>query len=135
MTRNERRYRARPVQWGSPQTESRTMTYVVTDDCIKCKFTDCVEICPMDCFYEGENMLVIQPDDCIDCGICVAECPAGAIKSDTEKGVEQWLVLNREFAAKWPNLTTKRVAMPDADKFRDQKDKFIHFSPEPGIGD
>ena len=60
------------------------MTYVVTDNCIKCKYMDCVEVCPVDCFYEGENMLVIHPDECIDCGVCEHECPAEAIKPDTE---------------------------------------------------
>ena len=63
------------------------MTYVVVENCIKCKYTDCVEVCPVDCFYEGENMLVIHPDECIDCGVCEPECPAEAIKPDTGKGL------------------------------------------------
>ena len=63
------------------------MTYVVLDNCIKCKYTDCVEVCPVDCFYEGENFLVINPDECIDCGVCEPECPAEAIKPDTEPGL------------------------------------------------
>jgi NAD-dependent dihydropyrimidine dehydrogenase PreA subunit len=67
------------------------MTYVVTEDCIKCKYTDCVEVCPVDCFYEGENMLVINPSECIDCGVCEPECPAEAILPDTEDGLEKWL--------------------------------------------
>ena len=67
------------------------MTYVVTDACIKCKYMDCVEVCPVDCFYEGENMLVIHPDECIDCGVCEPECPPEAIKADTETGLEKWL--------------------------------------------
>ena len=66
------------------------MTYVVTDNCIKCKYMDCVEVCPVDCFYEGENMLVIHPDECIDCGVCEPECPADAIKADTESGLDKW---------------------------------------------
>src|ERR1700760_4357163 len=74
------------------------MTYVVTDNCIKCKYTDCVEVCPVDCFYEGENMLVIHPDECIDCGVCEPECPADAIKPDTEPGLEKWLEVNTEYA-------------------------------------
>ena len=73
------------------------MTYVVTENCIKCKYMDCVEVCPVDCFYEGENMLVIHPDECIDCGVCEPECPAEAIKPDTEPGLEQWLKLNAEY--------------------------------------
>ena len=83
------------------------MTYVVTDACIKCKCMDCVEVCPVDCFYEGENMLVIHPDECIDCGVCEPECPAEAIKADTETGLEKWLELNSEYAKKWPNITVK----------------------------
>src|ERR1700747_1857654 len=71
------------------------MTYVVTEACIKCKYMDCVEVCPVDCFYEGENMLVINPDECIDCGVCEPECPPKAIVPDTEKGMEQWLELKR----------------------------------------
>ena len=75
------------------------MTYVVTDNCIKCKYMDCVEVCPVDCFYEGENMLVIHPDECIDCGVCEPECPVDAIKPDTEPGLEKWLALNTEYRA------------------------------------
>jgi NAD-dependent dihydropyrimidine dehydrogenase PreA subunit len=67
------------------------MTFVVTDNCIKCKYMDCVEVCPVDCFYEGENMLVIHPDECIDCGVCEPECPADAISADSEPGLESWL--------------------------------------------
>ena len=74
------------------------MTYVVTDNCIKCKYMDCIEVCPVDCFYEGENMLVIHPDECIDCGVCEPECPADAIKPDTESGLEKWLEVNTEYA-------------------------------------
>ena len=74
------------------------MTYVVTENCIKCKYMDCVEVCPVDCFYEGENMLVIHPDECIDCGVCEPECPAEAIKPDTEPGLEKWLKLNAEYS-------------------------------------
>ena len=76
------------------------MTYIVKDECIKCKLTDCVEVCPVDCFYEGENMLVINPDECIDCGVCEPECPIDAIKSDNDddiKDKEKWLLLNKSF--------------------------------------
>ena len=72
------------------------MPYVVNENCIKCKYMDCVEVCPVDCFYEGENMLVIHPDECIDCGVCEPECPVDAIKPDTEPGHEKWLALNAE---------------------------------------
>ena len=74
------------------------MTYVVNENCIKCKYMDCVEVCPVDCFYEGENMLVIHPDECIDCGVCEPECPVEAIKPDTEPGLEKWLKLNAEYS-------------------------------------
>ena len=91
------------------------MTYVVTEACIKCKYMDCVEVCPVDCFYEGENMLVINPDECIDCGVCEPECPPKAIVPDTEKGMEQWLEVNRTYSAEWPNITRKGEAPADAD--------------------
>ena len=87
------------------------MTYIVKDECIKCKLTDCVEVCPVDCFYEGENMLVINPDECIDCGVCEPECPIDAIKADTDesvKGMEKWLLLNKKFSAIWPNISKKK---------------------------
>lgn len=91
------------------------MTYVVTDACIKCKYTDCVDVCPVDCFFEGENMLVIDPDICIDCGVCEVECPVEAIVADTKDGLGQWLELNREYSKKWPNITRKKAAPQDAD--------------------
>ena len=90
------------------------MTYVVTEACIKCKFMDCVEVCPVDCFYEGDNMLVIDPEVCIDCGVCEPECPPEAIKADTESGLEKWLTLNADYAKKWPNITQKGTAPADA---------------------
>ena len=90
------------------------MTYVVVENCIKCKYMDCVEVCPVDCFYEGDNMLVIHPDECIDCGVCEPECPADAIKPDTEPGLEKWLELNAEYAKTWPNITVKSEAPADA---------------------
>ena len=112
------------------------MTYIVNDKCIKCKYTDCVEVCPVDCFYEGENMLVIHPDECIDCGVCEPECPVDAIKPDTEPGVEKWLDINRQYSETWPNITAKKAALPDADAFKDEIGKFEkYFIPEPGKGD
>ena len=85
------------------------MTYLVNDKCIKCKLTDCVEVCPVDCFYEGENMLVIKPDECIDCGVCEPECPVDAIKADTEPGSEKWLEINKKYSEIWPNITEKKI--------------------------
>ena len=112
------------------------MTYVVTEACIKCKYTDCVEVCPVDCFYEGENMLVIHPDECIDCGVCEPECPADAIRPDTEAGLESWITLNQKYAEAWPNITTKRDPLPDAEKWDGVEGKLKeHFSEAPGEGD
>jgi ferredoxin len=108
------------------------MTYVVTDACIKCKYTDCVEVCPVDCFYAGENMLVINPDECIDCGVCEAECPAEAILPDADPRAEEWLAINRDYSEQWPNMTRKIDAPPDADAFKGEADKFKkYFSPNP----
>jgi ferredoxin len=112
------------------------LTYVVTEACIKCKYTDCVEVCPVDCFYEGANMLVIHPDECIDCGVCEPECPVDAIKPDTEKGLETWLGVNKDFASKWPNITSKKDAPGDAKDFETVPEKYAkYFSAEPGEGD
>ena len=112
------------------------MTYVVNESCIKCKYTDCVEVCPVDCFYEGENMLVIDPDECIDCGVCEPECPIDAIKPDTGPGLEKWLGVNVEYAKAWPNITVRKDHPPDAKGWEDVADKFEkYFSPKPGKGD
>ena len=112
------------------------MTYVVNENCIKCKYMDCIEVCPVDCFYEGDNMLVIHPDECIDCGVCEPECPVDAIRPDTEPGLEQWLKVNAEYASKWPNITAKKEPPADAKDFEGVEAKFEKFfSPEPGEGD
>jgi ferredoxin len=112
------------------------MTYIVNDKCIKCKYMDCVEVCPVDCFYEGENMLVIHPDECIDCGVCEPECPIEAIKPDTEPGLEKFLKVNADFAKIWPNITTKKEPPADAKNWEDVPDKLEkHFSTQPGKGD
>ena len=111
------------------------MTYVVTDACILCKYTDCVEVCPVDCFYEGENMLVIHPDECIDCGVCEPECPAEAILPDTDDPDGKWVDLNSKYAAIWPNITQKIDPMENADDHVDEKNKLEnHFSDKPGQG-
>ena len=112
------------------------MTFVVTDNCIKCKYLDCVKVCPVDCFYEGENMLVIHPDECIDCGVCEPECPAKAIISDTVPGNARWLTLNASFASVWPNITIKRSPLVDASEYDGVPGKFERFfSAKPGQGD
>ena len=112
------------------------MPYVVTEACIRCKYTDCVEVCPVDCFYEGENMLVINPDECIDCGVCEPECPAEAIIPCSTNPVDDpWFDLNRTYAAQWPNLTRKKDSDPNADSNKGLPDKYTRFfSPKPGTG-
>ena len=91
------------------------MTYVVTEKCIKCKYTDCVEVCPVDCFHEGENMLAINPKACIDCGVCEAECPVGAIKPESEELLE-WIEYNNKATEKWPNITVAKLPYENADE-------------------
>jgi ferredoxin len=107
------------------------MTYVVTENCIRCKFMDCVEVCPVDCFYAGENMLVIHPDECIDCGVCEPECPAEAIVPDSDPSAGDWAELNRTYAQQWPNLTRKETPPTDADEWNGKPGKKAHFSSEP----
>jgi ferredoxin len=101
------------------------MTFVVTDNCIKCKYTDCVEVCPVDCFYEGPNFLVIHPDECIDCALCEPECPAQAIFSEDEvpEDMQEFIQLNVELAEVWPNITEKKDALPEAEEFDGVKGK------------
>ncbi len=112
------------------------MTFVVTDVCIRCKYTDCVEVCPVDCFYEGENMLVISPDECIDCGVCEPECPIDAILPDTDSAADKWVEFNQKYSEEWPNITEAKPAMPEAEEMKDVKNKLEdHFSAEPGEGD
>jgi ferredoxin len=93
------------------------MTFVVTDNCIKCKYTDCVPVCPVDAFHEGENFLAIHPDVCIDCGLCVPECPAEAIFQDTQLPPEHahYVKINADMAEVWPNITELKPAPDDAD--------------------
>ena len=111
------------------------MTYLVNDNCIKCKHMDCVEVCPVDCFYEGENMLVIHPDECIDCGVCEPECPVDAIVQGEEDN--PWYELNNKWANEWPNISQKREEDVPADdeKWKDVKNKIEYFSEKPGRGD
>jgi len=101
------------------------MTYVVLENCIKCKYTDCVEVCPVDCFREGPNFLVIDPDECIDCALCEPECPAEAIVSDDDLPPDQehFLALNAELAAEWPVISEKKDAPPDADEWNGRPNK------------
>ena len=112
------------------------MTYVVTESCIKCKFMDCVEVCPVDCFYEGENMLVFNPEECIDCGVCEPECPAEAILPDTEEEAKKWLEINENYSEKWPNIVRKGTAPKDGEEYQGMENKYDkYFSENPGKGD
>ena len=107
------------------QTKEFVMTYVVSENCIRCKYTDCVEVCPVDCFREGPNFLVIDPDECIDCTLCVAECPVDAIfaEEDLPEDQRNFTELNAELARKWKPIVEKKDAPADADKWRGLKDK------------
>lgn len=102
------------------------MTYVVTDECIKCKYTDCVEVCPVDCFYEGELMLVINPEECIDCGVCEPECPIGAIKPENAFLVD-WIVRAKEFSSSWPKITVKKKPLLGAELHKEEKNKYDKY--------
>lgn len=108
------------------------MTYVVIDNCIRCKYTDCVEVCPVDCFREGPNMLVIDPDECIDCNLCVPECPVDAIypEDDLPEGKEAFTALNAELAKDWPIITSIKEPPADADKWAEVPDKLQYLERE-----
>jgi ferredoxin len=105
------------------------MTFVVTEECIKCKYTDCVEVCPVDCFHEGPNFLVIDPDECIDCTLCEPECPVEAIhpEDDVPEHQLQYVALNAELAKLWPVITEKKDAPDDADEWAQVKDKLQYL--------
>jgi ferredoxin len=105
--------------------DSKAMTYVVTESCIRCKYTDCVDVCPVDCFREGPNFLVIDPDECIDCTLCVAECPVEAIfaEDDVPDDQQQFKVLNAELAKAWKPIIERKPAPPDADEWKTVKVK------------
>ncbi len=107
----------------------KNMTFVVTESCIKCKLTDCVEVCPVDCFHEGPNMLVIDPEECIDCTLCEPECPVEAIYSEDElpEGQEKFIELNAELASNWPVLTEAKDPPDDADDWRDVEEKLQYL--------
>ncbi len=110
------------------------MTHVVTGACIKCKYQDCVDACPVDCFYEGVNMLVIHPDECTDCGVCIPVCPAEAIFPDSDPRAKEWKKLNAKYALLWPVITQKNPVPPDADEWKKITDKLKYFDPKPGAG-
>ena len=97
------------------------MTYIVNDKCIMCKHTTCVAVCPVDCFYEGPNMLVINPEECIDCGVCIPECPEEAI-FQTDNKDDPWYKHNEYFSNEWPNITQEKDPMPDYEKYSNSKE-------------
>jgi ferredoxin len=106
------------------------MTYLVTDNCVKCKHTDCVAVCPVDCFYEGEEMLVINPTECIDCGVCVPECPVDAIVADIDLSEEEqklWYDRNAKYSEIWPNIIDQKDPLPNASEWDGIPDKFVNY--------
>ena len=105
------------------------MTYVVTENCIRCKYTDCVDVCPVDCFREGPNFLTIDPDECIDCAVCVPECPANAIYAEEDVPGDQqaFIKLNAELSRQWPSITKRKAAPDDADEWKDKPDKLQYL--------
>ena len=101
------------------------MTYVVTENCIQCKYTDCVDVCPVDCFKEGPHFLVIDPDECIDCAVCIPECPVNAIYAEEDLPADQrhFIAINAELAKQWPAIVERKAAPADADAWNGKKDK------------
>ena len=105
------------------------MTHIVLDSCIRCKYTDCVDVCPVDCFREGPNMLVIDPDECIDCAVCIPECPVEAIKAEEDVPADQmaFVQLNAELSRIWPSITRTKPQLTDADRWKDVQDKLKYL--------
>ena len=105
------------------------MTHIVLESCIRCRYTDCVDVCPVDCFREGPNMLVIDPDECIDCAVCVAECPVNAIyaEEDVPADQQQFIKLNVDLARKWPSITKSKAPLADAEEWKDTKEKLQYL--------
>lgn len=105
------------------------MAFVVTEACIRCRYTDCVDVCPVDCFHAGPNFLVIDPDECIDCAVCVPECPVEAIfaESDVPEGQREYIALNAELAPQWPVLSAKVDPLPDAAEWAEVRNKLGHL--------
>ena len=108
------------------------MTYIVTEACIRCKYTDCVVVCPVDCFHEGPNFLVIDPEECIDCTLCVPECPVGAIyaEDDLPEEMQIYLELNAQLAKDWPLITDVKSPLPEAEDWAEQTDKLQYLQRE-----
>jgi len=107
------------------------VAYVVTEACIKCKYMDCIQVCPVECFYEGENMVVINPNECIDCSACELECPVQAIVPEKDPRSADWRDINRTHSREWPNIAYKGIVPADADEWRQITSKRQFFSPHP----
>jgi ferredoxin len=101
------------------------MTHVVTDACVRCKYTDCVDVCPVDCFKEGPSFLVIDPDECIDCAVCIPECPVNAIYAEEDLPIDQlhFIAINADRAQGWPVITKRTLPLPDAEEWKDRTNK------------
>ncbi len=112
------------------------MTHVVGDSCVKCKFTDCVAVCPVDCFHEGANFLVIDPETCIDCGLCIPECPVEAIVTEEDLPEEwsEYLEINAKYAAEWPVIDAQKDPLPTSEEFKTTKGKRELIDPNPFAG-
>lgn len=110
---------------GTPRAAELRMTHVVTENCIKCKYTDCVDVCPVDCFREGPNFLIIDPDECIDCAVCIPECPANAILAEEDLPQDQlhFIEINAELSKSWPSITRTKKPLDDADEWKDKPNK------------
>lgn len=108
------------------------MTFVVTEQCIRCKYTDCVDVCPVDCFHEGPNFLVIDPVECIDCALCVPECPIDAIfdEEDLPKEMQSFIAINADLAEKWPIISETKDPLPDAEQWADELGKQAYLITE-----
>ena len=106
------------------------MTHVVTDSCVHCRYTDCVDVCPVDCFREGPNFLSIDPDECIDCAVCVAECPVNAIYAEEDVPADQqhYIKLNVDLSREWPSITKTKAPLPEADEWKDKTDKLQYLA-------
>ena len=106
------------------------MTHVVTESCIRCRYTDCVDVCPVDCFRAGPNFLIIDPDECIDCAVCVAECPVNAIYAEEDVPADQqhFIKINVDLTPLWPSITKTTTPLPDADDWKDVKEKLQYLA-------
>ncbi len=112
------------------------MAHIVADPCIKCKYTDCVAVCPVDCFHEGVNMLVIDPETCIDCGLCPPECPVSAIFSE-EDLPPKWAAfveINKKYSPAWPVIDAQKGHLPTADAAAKEENKIGQIDPNPFAG-